>query len=567
MKILAFFARHSRKVVLLSIIAGAFSGICNAALLAVINSALKTRGGTQTLIWGFAGLCVLLPFARYTSERLLTKLGQGAMYELRMQLCRQVLAAPLLHLEQLGVPRLLTTLTDDIPTITNAVAIIPLLCVNAALVIGCLVYMGLLSWVVLLIVLVFMVVGIASYQLPILAVQKTFKLARKEADILQGHFRALTHGAKELKIHNERRQAFIKEGLEATAASLQKYNVSGLNLYTAAASWGQVLVFIVIGLILFVLPMVRDLTSAMLTGYALTLLYLMTPLQVIMNTLPQLTRANVALNTVNELGFTLASQGTEMAAETAPPEGLWRELELRDVTHQYHREGEASNFVLGPINLTFRPKEMVFIIGGNGSGKTTFVKLLTGLYSPESGCVYLNGQPISNDNREMYRQHFSAVFSDFYLFETMLGMVGENLDHEAAEYLNQLKLSHKVQIENGKFSTTDLSQGQRKRLALLTAFLEDRPIYIFDEWAADQDPYFKEVFYMHLLPDLKARNKTVFVITHDDRYYHVAERIIKMDNGQVVSDLTQEPRVLEMAVGNTSDGREGLRKQTAQPSL
>ena len=541
MKIIGFFLRHSPRIVLLSVAAGIFSGICNAALLAIINAALKTRTPTWGLIWSFVGLCALLPFARFTSERLLTRLGQEAMYKLRMQLCQQMLATPLLHLEQLGIPQLLTTLTDDVPSITNAVSTIPLLCVNAALVIGCLVYMGILSQLVLLIVLAFMILGIATYQLPIIKVQKIFSLARKDADALQGHFRALTHGAKELKIHNERRHAFIREGLESTATLLQEHNVAGLNLYTAAASWGQVLVFIVIGLILFALPFMLTLNTAMLTGYALALLYLMTPLQVVMNTLPQLTRANVALKTVNELGFTLASQGSEEAEQCHFVTENWEKLQLRSVTHRYHREGEGSDFVLGPLDLTFMPGEMVFIIGGNGSGKTTFVKLLTGLYAPESGAIYLNDQPIGSNNKEAYRQHFSVVFSDFYLFETMLGLVNTGLDQHASGYLERLKLAHKVQIKKGKLSTTDLSQGQRKRLALLTAFLEDRPIYVFYEWAADQDPYFKDIFYTHLLLDLKARRKTVIVITHDDRYYYLAERIIKLDEGQVVSDIKQNP--------------------------
>jgi len=539
MKLIAFFLRHSRKIVFLSIAAGALSGMCNAALLAVINSVLKTGIPRWGVVWSFVGLCMLLPFSRYTSERLLTRLGQEAMHRIRMQLCRQILAAPLLHLEQLGSARLLTTLNDDVPTITNAVLVIPLLCVNAALVIGCLIYLGILSWKVLLMVLVFMVLGIATYQTPIIKVQKSFRTAREHADRLQEHFRALTLGAKELKIHNERRHTFVKEGLEATADALKQHNVAGQNLYTAAASWGQVLVFIVVGLILFVFPTIHPLDRAMLTGYALTLLYLMTPLQIIMNTLPQLSRANVALNKVEEMGFTLASQGSEQAEEEHFPTDTWEELRLGSVTHRYQRDGEASDFILGPIDLTFKPGEMVFIIGGNGSGKTTFVKLLTGLYAPENGAIYLNGDRIGPDNKEAYRRHFSAVFSDFYLFETMFGLVDNEVDQRASEYLQQLKLDHKVQIEKGKLSTTDLSQGQRKRLALLTAFLEDRPIYIFDEWAADQDPYFKDIFYMHLLPELAARHKTIFVITHDDRYYHLAERIITLDNGQVVSDTAK----------------------------
>lgn len=543
MKIIAFFLQHSRKVVFLSVAAGALSGMCNAALLAVINSVLKTGIPGWGLVWSFVSLCMLLPFARFTSERLLTKLGQEAMNRMRMQLCRQILAAPLLHLEQLGSARLLTTLTDDVPAITNAVLLIPLLCVNAALVIGCLIYLGILSGGVFFIVLAFMILGIATYQAPIIKVQKIFRVAREHADRLQEHFRALTLGAKELKIHNERRHTFIREGLEATADALQEHNLAGQNLYTAAASWGQVLVFIVIGLILFIFPSMHNLDRAMLTGYALTLLYLMNPLQVIMNSLPQLTRANVALNKVNELGFSLTSQGSEQAEEGHSQTDTWVKLQLGSVTHRYHRDGEASDFVLGPLDLTFKPGEMVFIIGGNGSGKTTFVKLLTGLYAPENGAIYLNDEPIGPDNREAYRRHFSAVFSDFYLFETMLGLVDSCLDQRVSEYLQRLKLAHKVQIEKGKLSTTDLSQGQRKRLALLTAFLEDRPIYIFDEWAADQDPYFKDFFYMNLLPDLTARRKTVFVITHDDRYYHLAERIVTLDNGQVISDTAKVPLI------------------------
>lgn len=536
MKIIKFFFQHSRSSVVLSLIAGIFSGACNAALLGVINLALKNTGYSHNLIWVFVGLCVLLPLSRYAAELLLSKLGQGALFRLRMELCRQILAAPLPHLEEIGPAKLLTTLTDDVPTITNAITSIPLLCVNLALVVGCLVYMGMLSWVLLAIVLGFMVLGIISYQVPILMVNNVFGLARKEANTLQHHFRALTQGTKELKIHHQRRQAFLKDALEATSGAMQRYNLSGLKIYAAAASWGQSLVFVVVGLIVFLLPHYRPTPSSTLTAYAITLLYLMTPLQVVMNLLPQATRANISLNTVKELGFTLTSKGSEEVAEVSPANSDWNELELRGVTRSYRREGENENFVLGPVNLTLRPGELVFIIGGNGSGKTTLAKLLMGLYMPESGEIYFQNQRLGPDNREFYRQHFSAVFSDFFLFDQLLGLIGPELDEQARGYLEQLKLSHKVQIGQGKFSTTDLSQGQRKRLALLTAYLEDRPIYVFDEWAADQDPYFKNIFYTQLLPALKARNKTVLVISHDDRYYHVADRIIKLDDGQIVSD-------------------------------
>lgn len=549
MKILAFFLQHSRKAVFLSAMAGIFSGICNAALLAVINAALKGGRPTPALLWGFGGLCILLPLSRFSSELLLARLGQDAMYRSRMELCRQMLATPLRYLESLGPARLLTTLTEDIPTVIAALSALPVLCVNAALVVGCLVYMGTLSGRLFAIAIACMVLGMLSYQLPIIRVQKIFELARKDADDLLNHLRALTQGMKELKIHHARREAFVKDALDATAISLKHHNTSALQMYSGAASWGQTLVFVVIGLYLFVLPTVSHVSASTLMGYTLALLYLMTPLQVIMNSLPQLGRANVALQALNQLGFTLASAKPEAAAGALPPDPRWRTLELRALTHSYTVDNDSQSFLLGPLNLAFTPGELVFITGGNGSGKTTLVKLLTGLYLSEQGHIYFDGQQINDENVEWYRQHFAVVFSDFFLFEKLLGFASPDVERKAQEYLEQLKLSRKVKVTQGKLSTIDLSQGQRKRLALLTAYLEDRPVYVFDEWAADQDPYFKSVFYLQLLPELKRKGKTVFVVSHDDRYYHVADRIVRLEEGQVVDDKSNTTAALEIATG------------------
>jgi putative ATP-binding cassette transporter len=196
------------------------------------------------------------------------------------------------------------------------------------------------------------------------------------------------------------------------------------------------------------------------------------------------------------------------------------------------------------VDLSVQPGELIFIIGGNGSGKSTLAKVLTGLYQPQSGSIWLDQQPITEENQEWYRQHFSAVFSDFYLFDRLLGVSGEADDSKAQTYLEKLNLSHKVRIEQGKFSTVELSQGQRKRLALLSAYMENRPIYLFDEWAADQDPAFKQVFYTQFLPDLKAQGKTVFVISHDDHYFHVSDRILKLNYGQI--ELDQSPSAAKL---------------------
>ncbi|HVR09198.1 MAG TPA: ATP-binding cassette domain-containing protein, partial [Thermoanaerobaculia bacterium] len=181
----------------------------------------------------------------------------------------------------------------------------------------------------------------------------------------------------------------------------------------------------------------------------------------------------------------------------------------------------------------------VFITGGNGSGKSTLGKLLTGLYVPDAGSLRVDGKAVTSENRESYRQLFSAVFADFYLFAGLIGDGAGDLDAMAREYLLRLGLDKKVKIAGGSLSNLDLSQGQRKRLALLVAYMEQRSIYLFDEWAADQDPHFKAIFYHDLLPDLKARGKTVFVISHDDQYYALADRLIKMKDGQIEWDRRQ----------------------------
>ncbi|MEV5838883.1 ATP-binding cassette domain-containing protein [Nocardia sp. NPDC052112] len=199
---------------------------------------------------------------------------------------------------------------------------------------------------------------------------------------------------------------------------------------------------------------------------------------------------------------------------------------------------EASNaesgFRLGPLDLVFEPGQITFIVGGNGSGKSTLAKLITGLYVPQTGTLSLNGEPIDHENIEWFRQNSSAIFTDFHLFEDYLGFDRPGLDGAVRRYLEQLQIAHKVTVQDGRLSTIDLSQGQRKRLALLTALLEDRQIYVFDEWAADQEPKFRDVFYQEILTELKQRGKTVIVITHDDRYFHHADQLVKLDFGRVV---------------------------------
>lgn len=284
---------------------------------------------------------------------------------------------------------------------------------------------------------------------------------------------------------------------------------------------------------MFGLPQLTEITTPILSAYALTITYLARPIENIMAVLPVLSRGSVALKNIDELGLSLASQ-TETTGELRSPRSHFQQIELDQITHTYYTDRDGQ-FTLGPISLSFKPGELVFIVGGNGSGKSTLAKLIAGLYEPESGRICWDRQTVNSSRLDDYRQLFSTVFSDFYLFERLLGLQRQNLDIQAQHYLQRLQIDHKVQVNQGVLSTLDLSQGQRKRLALLTAYLEDRPIYLFDEWASDQDPYFREIFYQQILLDLKQQGKAVLVISHDDRYFHLADQLIKLEYGQQVN--------------------------------
>jgi putative ATP-binding cassette transporter len=530
MNLLGLLLRSSRWTVILASVTGLAGGVGSVGLIALIHLALSQEGARTAplLAGGFAGLCLLVLLTRIVSQALLIRLAQGSVFCLYMHLSRQILAVPLRQLEEIGPHRLLATLTEDVPAITAALLGVPILCVNAAILLCCLGYLGWLSPLLLVGVVIFLILGVLSYQLAVRRALLQLHLARQEHDALMKHFRGLTEGLKELKLHRDRREAFLGQMLEVTAASLRDRNTAGMTLYAAAGTWGQLLFFVSIGLLLFT-PLLESASFAVVSGYALTILYAVSPLETIMAWLPIMGRACVALRAAEDLGVSLASRERERPEEK-PLTVSCEAVELAGVTHAY-RSKEGDGFVLGPLDLRLSRGEVVFMVGGNGSGKTTLAKLLVGLYAPTSGEARFDGQPVTDNDREHYRQLFSATFADGYLFDHLLGMKLAESNGEVERYLTLLELGHKVRAEGGRLSTIELSQGQRKRLALLTAYLEDRPVYVFDEWAADQDPRFKDIFYTRLLPELKARGKAVLVISHDDRYFHVADRVVRLDEG------------------------------------
>lgn len=536
-----------------TIVAALLSGACNAGLIAMVNNALAHAGGatiSRALIWSFVALGVCRLLSNFTAQFMLANFAQRSSATLRRDLVEKILGVPLRQLEEIGAGRLMVSLTEDVLSLTEAMLAVPTFAMNVAVLIGGAVYLGYLSFTVLLAMGAFIVVGAVAYRLLIRAGFRHLFAARDQQDRLFKHFRELTEGIKELKLHRERRGVFLSENIHGCTERYMRHNIAAELRFIIANNWTHFLFFTLVGLILFLLPQIDHVSPQALMGYVVATLYLMGPLSGVLSSLSMFGRASAALRKVEQLGITLSARASDHTpVEQGAHAPAFEKLEIVGVTHSYHREKEDDRFTLGPIDLTFQPGELVFLVGGNGSGKSSLAKLITGLYPPESGTIRLNGKPVGDHNRDDYRQLFSAVFADFYLFDNLLGGEGAALDAQAREYLGLLHLDHKVKVNQGVLSTTSLSSGQRKRLALLNAYLNDRPFYLFDEWASDQDPLFKEVFYTQILPDLKARNKTVLAITHDDHYFHLADRIIKLDYGKIVTDEVND---LQFA---TSNGR------------
>jgi len=569
MYLIRLLVTSSWKVIVIAAITSLLSGLTTTGIIAIINnSEVEPLGVNKLIIIGFISLCFFRFISNILSQTLLISLAQEVILNLRMLLSQRILESPLSHLEKLGNHRILATLTDDIQSISSVAIILPRVCVNAVIVISCLVYLCWLSPTVFLLILVFLVIGIGSYQLTANKAREFLGLAREQQDKLFKEFRGITEGTKELMLHETKREILLQD-LQETAQSYRHENVVGMSLFAVATSWAQILFFVAIGIVIFLLPTLNNAQSHVLSGYVLTITYLIVPLDSIMTSLTTFSKARVALDKIklldlklmsadedsdkDRLSLTTSNEGQTQTnsishelpqSESLIPSLQLQCLELSHVTYTYQNEIDDSVFTVGPIDLKFYPGEIVFLIGGNGSGKSTLIKILTGLYSPVDGKILLNSQEINTENTDWYRQYFSVVFFDFYLFENWLNSGKIISDGQIHDYLVKLQLDDKVKVNNGVLSTTTLSQGQRKRLALLSAYLEDRPIYVFDEWAADQDPVFKNVFYTQILPDLKQKGKLVIAITHDDQYYHLSDRIIKLNNGKVEHEILPEINLL-----------------------
>ncbi|MDI4636956.1 MULTISPECIES: multidrug ABC transporter permease/ATP-binding protein [Halomonadaceae] len=541
---------HFLAVMLLSL---ASAGLGIGAIAFINRRLIEAVGDPSNVLPAFLGVIVALLVVTLASQLALTTLGHHFVYGLRGRLVKQILDTDVERLERLGSAELLASLSSDVRNVTIAFVRLPELVQGVVLTIGSAVYLGWLSPSLLLVTALWLVVTIAGGSWLVARVYRHLAKVRESEDRLYQDYEAVIQGCKELALNRSRARRLFEGPYTDDACAYRDHIIRADTYHLSAVNWSNIMMLGAIGVVFYLANGLGWASTAVAATYSLTLLFLRTPLIQAVGALPTLLSAQVAFDKIAALE--LAEPQADFAV-AEPATADWQTLTLRGVSFTYTGSDALPGFRVGPLDLTLRRGELVFLIGGNGSGKSTLAKLLTGLYQPQEGELLLDHKPLNDALIPAYRQRFSAVFTDFHQFTDLVGPEGGQADPALVEvWLDYLAMRDKLMFEGQRVTNPELSQGQRKRLALLMAIAEERDLLLLDEWAADQDPQFRRVFYRDLLPQLKAMGKTVFAISHDDHYFDHADRLLEMHGGRL-SELTgdQRERVSRDAVARLDQG-------------
>ena len=546
------------KVILLNLVNAAVS----VGIIAYINHTFISQPVFNTLSWVslgyFSALVLLLLITTFLSQYTLTRLGHKFVYELRTKLVKQIIDTKVPQIDHLGSARLLASLSSDIQSITVAFVRMPELVQGVILYIGVALYLGWLSLPLLFIVMFWIVMTIWISTILVKHVYHHLTELREINDDLYTDYQSIIEGRKELALNHHRAEKLYKHDFLSHAKSYQEIVIKSDTFHLSAVNWSNIMMFAAIGVV-FAVSNQLEIPMGVATTFSLTILFMQSPLLHAVGAYPTLQTAQVALDKIHSLE--LADYKPEFVTNGAI-QG-WQSISLTDIGYRYEsinnsapdlavknngvensgvENHDHASDILSNVNLTLNRGDVVFLIGANGSGKSTLAKIITGIFTPTTGSVKIDQQTVSEANNVDYRQLFSAIFSDQHLFKQLVGRQGNDPDMTlVTSWLHKLNLQDKVGVTNDRLSTDKLSQGQRKRLAMLISIAEQKDILLLDEWAADQDPAFRRVFYQTLIPELKAMGKTLFIISHDDGYFEHADRLLLMKEGKLI-ELNEEQR-------------------------
>jgi len=512
-------------------------GISTAAILGAINSGLQNGSTLWAATLFIVALFLFIKTQSYVTITTTAEI-EAIIHKIRIRLMDQIRHSELLSIEDVGRARIVAAITSDTAVLTQASNMLAFTVQGAVLIVFVAIYVAFLSVAAILTTIV--VVSIAA----VIFHQKNRRLVsekQRAAAWERQLFDRLTDfldGFKEVRLNSARSADLFADAVDVsrTAANI-KINTQAETFRMIVTS--QISMYVLLGAVVFVAPQFSDtLGGAALTKTTTALMFIVGACFGLVQSIPILLNANASADRLVQLENTL--RATAAQPREIPMVKRFDKIEMRNISFRYVDKFSESAFKIGPIDFTLHPGELVFITGGNGSGKSTFLRVFSGLYPPDSGEIILDGRHIDNSTRDEYRALMSAIFFDYHLFRRLYG-VSDPDPGEVNRLLGLFRLSEKTGLVDGEFRTLELSGGQRRRLALIVSLLEKRPILLLDEWTAEQDPEFRRKFYDELLPDLMKAGATVVVITHDDRYLDELDlpaRRIRMDEGKIVEQRT-----------------------------
>lgn len=515
------------------------AGLANAGALMLVNSVTHApESATPESFAAFAAASAGAIWATRISAHRANGVIENGLHRLKTRLVRKIENAELEQVERIDTAEILDRITENIAVISIAGSAISSILPSACMLVFGVSYLVWLSPAAFALLLPLQLVGLHLYQ-------SKNELARRLLEE-RGNLRVrfldslldLLRGAKEIRL-SRRRAKSVYADFDASSKTLAHISAKVNKLYDDNALFVATNLYVLLAALVFVLPKHVQMDGPHIAKLVATILFLWGSIQTLLDVYVTYMKSNDALANIAALEKRLESARKLEKLDTTPDpwSGNPGAIRLVDVEYIYPNIGHDTPFHVGPIDLTIEPGEVVFIVGGNGTGKSTLLKILTGLYTPTRGSVQARQVSISPYNVDYFREMISVIFSDFHLFSKAYGL----LDADPAAVtalLRDLHIDRKTAFRNGAFTQQKLSTGQKKRLAMVISLLDDRPVMVLDEWAADQDPELRKHFYEEMIPALKRKGKTIIAVSHDDRYLHIADRIVTMEYGQIRSIRT-----------------------------
>jgi cyclic peptide transporter len=503
------------------------------SIVYIINNVMAGNKAFLTDYMGivFVSILVYTYLLNVIFQKKLNKFSFNMLYENEKKIFKQILSVPLLKLEQYGSQRFYTVV-EDLRTFSLLPYTVTHTINSLLMLILCLIYMFTLSLVSALIVVSLIVMVGACYFIVMNAMSKRVNQLREYND---GYYKSVDdviRGFKELKVSFLRRDNLLNKFIIPNRDEAMNLDFSINYVFLSINLISQYGLYFVVSVILFVLPALDLLSREDVISYVVIILFISGPINNIINLQQLYTRFFVANTRISNF-----IKDFEVIEETAPKNETLNDFEslnFSDVEFTYPSKDEDSSFQLGPISLNIQKGETIFIVGGNGSGKSTFINLLTGLYKPTEGKIIIDDK---SDRGENIQDLIAAVFTDNHLFSKNYDDYTLENNKDYVELLKTMEMDRIITDDKDSSIRRKFSKGQSKRMSLIFNLLEKKPVMVLDEWAADQDPHFRKYFYEFLLPKFKEEGKTIIAVTHDDAYFHLADRIIKFDYGNIVKEI------------------------------